>query len=399
MPTISFRRFSDPDKLKHIGRNNLIELFAPHKAFLGKRGFHLPVPNGSGEIDHEVLANIFMTPDTDMPKELLDALFFIDEMSTKEAMDELLESAKDNRIDLELGADPSPADVAVRLWLKDQSLFEEIHAEKQLTLPRSFLYFQTETNPLPKFDPPTRKTLDKMAQEMDDWFEEKKRGRACKVFAYPRDGECWFLVRHGQPIRREGNHGTTESIVYRPQQHDVLIYDTALGEIRIHAGSKGERELYRKCFGKYLFNDENFFPGEGKYTLDPLIKYGQNALSTQGVEDHIELVWLKEVEFGWGAEIEIRKTPSSDLFTTFQKRGFQFKENHSLRRAKFSIKFKDSKTPRSVTIQPTNKANYDRDHDSTIIETWLKLRGFINEGTTGDDTKRSMDNTGTVAVT
>jgi len=154
--------------------------------------------------------------------------------------------------------------------------------------------------------------------------------------------------------------------------------------------------LYSKCG---IPDDENFFPGEGKFTLDPLIKYGQNALSTQGVEEHIESIWLKEIEIGWGAEIEIRKAPASDLFTTFQNRDFQFKETHNLRRAKFSIKFKDSQTPRSVTIQPTNRANYERDHDSTIIETWLKLREFINGGTTEDETERSMADTGTVAIT
>ena len=45
-----------------------------HKAFLEKCGFQLPATDGPGDIDHEALANIFMTPDTDMPKELLDAL-------------------------------------------------------------------------------------------------------------------------------------------------------------------------------------------------------------------------------------------------------------------------------------------------------------------------------------
>ena len=94
MATISLRRFSNPDTLKHISNNHLIELLSPHQEFLKKRGFQLPASVSSGEIDHEVLAHIFMTPDTDIPKPLMDALFFIDEMSTKEAMDELLETAK-----------------------------------------------------------------------------------------------------------------------------------------------------------------------------------------------------------------------------------------------------------------------------------------------------------------
>ena len=199
MPTISLRRFSNSDALKHISDANLIKLLSPYKDFLKKRSFQLPATADSGEIDHETLANIFMTPDTDTPEELLNALFFIDEMSSPEMMDKLIESANDRKIDLELGDEPEPADVAVRLWLQDQTLFEEIHAEEQLTRPRSFLYFQTEINPIPKFKLPTQETLNKMETEMDNWFANKKRGRGCRVFRYPHDNECWFLVRHGQP--------------------------------------------------------------------------------------------------------------------------------------------------------------------------------------------------------
>lgn len=372
MPTISLRCFSNPDTLKHISESNLIALLSPHREFLNKRGFTLPASANPGGINHEALANIFMKPDTDMPKELADALFYIDEMSSKEMMDKILEQG----LDLSLGSEPEPADAAVQLWLKNRTLLEEIHAEEFVTRPRSFLYFATETTPIPAFKPPTKKILASMEAEMDDWFEEKKRGRGCRVFTFPHDAECWFLVRHGQPVRREGSidQGKPGSVFYRPEQHDVIIYDTAHGEIRIHAGSKGERELYLRTFGKHIFGDENFFPGEGKYTLQPLINDGSNALSTQGVEDHIECVYLKEVEIGWGAETEIRK--SHNLFASADKR---FKESHNLRKAVFSVKFKDSKTLRSVTIRPTNKANYDRDHDSTIIETWFKLRGFIKE--------------------
>ncbi len=52
--------------------------------------------------------------------------------------------------------------------------------------------------------------------------------------AYPKNGECWFLVRHGLPCKREGVMDGVEnaSIFYRPRKHDVLVYNAAAGEIR-----------------------------------------------------------------------------------------------------------------------------------------------------------------------
>jgi hypothetical protein len=237
---------------------------------------------------------------------------------------------------------------------------------------------------VPPFAEPDEATRRDWEKKMDEWFEKKKRGSGCRVFIYPRDGECWFMVRHGEPCRREGSldQGEPGSVFYRPQQHDVLIYDTAGGELRVHAGTQGVRELYRKTFGLYVFGDENFFPGDGKYTLDPLIKDGADALNCLDVSG-IDWVKLREVEFqllgsGRGnAEREIRK--ASDLFAAFAARDFKFKPGDDLRRAVFQVKFTDAKRPRSVTITPTNRAKYERDDDGSFLEAWLKKRGFILE--------------------
>lgn len=379
MPTIAFRRFSNPDILKKINFNSLLELLVPYRDFLASKNFMLPEDSNFQDSDYEKLAKILITPDTDFPKELADALFYIDEMSTNDFMDKILDTLKTNNLKYHLEVDSEPIDIAIQLWLNNRQLLEEIHAEHYLIRPRSFLYFQTERDPIPKFIQPKQDVIKMLEEEMDLWFDSKKRGIGCRVFIYPQENEYWFLVRHGQPIRREGSldQGKTGSVFYRPQQHDVLVYDTNLGEIRIHTGSKGERELYRACFGKYLFNDEDYFPKEGKYNLQPLKDLGTDSLSVQGVEEYIDWIKLKEIQISWGNEIEIRK--SQDLFDVFEKRGFQFKGFHNLIRAVFSIKFKDSRRPRSLTIQPSNKANYERDYDSNIIEKWLTLRGFIEE--------------------
>lgn len=391
MATVGLRKFTNPDTLKHIGDRYLIELLAPHRAFFAGRSLELPEAHptsnlspqgGEGNptvVDCEKLAAIFMMPDTDMPHDLAEALFNIHEMATKEAMDQLLEAAEEHRLELDLPHNAEPADVAVRVWLRNKTLFEEIHAEHHLTRPKSFIYFTTDAETLPEFTPPTRETLATMEASMDNWFEKKRRGRGCRIFVYPRDGECWFMVRHGEPCRREGcmEDGNPSSIFYRPQQHDILVYDALRGEIRIHTGTKGELTLYLKTFGAHLFGRENFFPGDGKFTLAPLAE-GSSSMNCLDVEG-IEWVRLREVEVQWGhgtnAEREIRK--SADLFAAFERRGHQIRADESLKRAVFHVKFADAKVPRSVTITPSNHAKYERDDDSAYLEAWLGKRGFI----------------------
>ncbi len=397
MATIDLRRFTHPDTLRHIGVPYLVELLSPSREFFASRGLELPTSPTGGRVDCERLADIFMTPDTDMPKDLTDALYVIHEMSAPETMDKLIEAAEANDIDLALPDDPAPADVAVRLWLRARALLEETHAQHHLTRPKSFLSFTTDVQPAPPFTQPSDETRHAMETYMDAWFERKKRGRGCRLFVYPREGECWFMVRHGEPCRREGslNNGQPDSVFYRPQQHDVLVYDIAQGEIRIHAGTKGERELYLRCFGRFLFGNENVFPGEGKYTLEPLIQYGVAALRNAGIEDSIEWVRLKELEIRWGdstrgeiVETEIRK--ASDLFAAFDVRQFRLQASHVLKRAVFHVKFRGVRTSRSVTLEPTNKAKYERHEDSSAIVKWLQLRNFIVEETDEDATTGNM---------
>jgi phage antirepressor YoqD-like protein len=46
-------------------------------------------------------------------------------------------------------------------------------------------------------------------------------------------------------------------------------------------------------------------------------------------------------------------------------------------KANFFVKFADAKTPRTVTIRPSNIAHYVRDHDGLTLERFLLERGFI----------------------
>jgi len=382
MATYNLRRFSNPETLKQVGQRNLLALLEPHAAYFASRGPTLPKRAGDGDLDYERLVEVFMTPGSDTPRALANALFLIDEMATPEAMDGLLDEARILGIQLGDGDRLTPADVAVRVWLQKPDVLAQKHAEQILIKRRSFEYFQTDGEAVPEFFLPSQETVRALEAELDEWFEAKKRGRGARVFVYPKDDGCWFLVRHGDPYKREGSlqeEGKPSSVFYRPEKYDVLCYNPTIGEIRINARSEGEKDLYRKAFGRHVFGSEDFFPGTAKYTLEPLRTDGPASLVCTDV-DGMEWVRLVEVHYFWGGgqnEVEIRK--ADDIFVALEARETEM-PGAKIIRARFKVKFADARTPRTLVIRPSNIADYQHDADSVPLEEWLTKRGFTRTG-------------------
>jgi len=370
------RFFSQPEILRGIDPENLLSLLADHAKALEALGFALPEPDAAASIDYDALASLLMEPDK-LPTGLREAFYFIHEMATPEGMECLLEAAEEADIEIVGTPGPTPGDVAVQVWLKDRELLERKHAEQFLQNARSFQSFGTDRSPVPKYRDPMPR-LAQMKKELDDFFEKKKRGRNTKIFPYVRDDSVWFLVRHGDPFKREGaidNKGESYGAYYWPEKFDVLVLDPTDGELRINARNKGEKKKYREVFGRHLYNDEGFFSVENKYTLEPLREKGEDAIAPiEGMEE----VLLVEVDFFWGgsfAEKEIRK--ADDVFGAYKARNRTFPTKPRIVKACFRVTFSDSDRPRTVTIKPPNVAQYTRDADSVIVERWLKARGFI----------------------
>lgn len=380
MANYNLRRFSHPDALKSVSGKHLIQFLSPYANFLRSRELELPA-NISGEdtFDYPTLVQILMTPDADMPKELIDALYFIHEMATAEGMDSLLAEAETAGIVIEESLELTPIDVAVQMWLCGREILETKHAEQFLVKARTFEYYQAGDIPGIEIETPSPDIIKAIQDEMDDWFQSKKRGRGSRVFCYPREDGGWFLVRHGEPFKREGSieAGESSSVFYRPEKHDVLVYQSSVAELRINAGTRGEKELYRKQFGKHLFGNEDHFPGKAKYTLDPLKDAGDDSLVCSDVPG-IEWIKLREVQFFWGGaykSVEIWK--ADDIFAMLRDKEKSIHPSARITKAGFHVKFEDSKKPRIVSIRPSNIAQFQRDGDGELVEAWLRARGFV----------------------
>jgi hypothetical protein len=379
MATFRLHHVSSAHVLRAIDPDRLLAFLQPHREFFAGRGYELPAAGTGVEIEYQRMIDIFMSPSESTPRELLDALFLVDEMSTHEGMDALIEAAGREDITLEDGDEHSPADIAIQVWLENSDILERKHAEQFLFKPKSFEYYQTDRDDPPLFTSLPTATRQRLERDLDDWFEEKRRGSGTRVFAYPDEHEVRFLVRHGEPFKREESltGADVSSVCYRPLKYDVVVYDRQLGELRINARLVGEKKLYRQQFGRHLFGDENCFPGTAKYTLEPLREYGADSVACGDIEG-IESIVLTEVHFFWGGaqgEIEIRK--AADVFAALESRRRQMPERARIIKAAFKVKFADSNTPRSVKIRPSNIAEYTRDSDAAILERWLSLRGFF----------------------
>jgi hypothetical protein len=387
MASFNPRKFSDPDRLRAISPDRLIAFLAPWRAFLETRGLRFPDPPAT-EIDYAELAQILMTPDRTTPGDMVDALYYVHETASAQDMDELLAAARNQHLPVVDDPMATPVDLAIDIWRAAPELVRSRHAEAIAMRQQNFEYFGPQ-NPVrgafPEVDGVLRAQIE---AELDDWFESHKRGRGCRMFIIGHAPMTWILIRHGQTMRREASQrddGEAGTEFYRPQRHDVLIYDERSGEIGVHAPTKGERNLYLRTLGKFLFTGEEHFPPAGKFTLDPLVAHGSAALNVQDIEG-ISRVRLIEYRRYWGgpySETEIRK--AEDVFAALAQRTPATLGGGRLVSATFKVTFDGQEKDRSVTIRPPGIARFERNDDSELIEHWLRERGFILTGQDTDD--------------
>jgi hypothetical protein len=298
-------------------------------------------------------------------------------MTTQEAMLELLEAAPAKLCTFPDGVEPTPADVAVQVWLKDRDLLERKHSEQFLIRPKSFASYQGAkgaADTVPQFTDDMRVRLQ---DALDDWFDDHKRGRGCRVFAHVRGNEIWFLVRHGEPFRREGaiEDGKSSSVYYRPEKFDVVIYGAELDGLSVNALTKAEKQLYREAFGEHVFGDVNYFGFGGRYSLDPLRERGEDLLDCSTVPG-IQWIRLKEVEVFHKNGVTINYS-APDLFSALREKVADILSNGFITKASFAVKFVDSKVPRSVSIWQPSRASYMRDEDRLLVESWMQQQGIL----------------------
>ncbi len=322
MPSFSLRRFSEPETLKTIDASILIAFLRPFADYLKRRAFWVP-DSPADDFDYQLLCRVLLNPDELVPRDMVDALYYVHELSDEEGMDALLDYLDEHPIPIEIGPDPAPADVAMLVWLKDPDILKRQHAKGYAFRPHRFEHYRSRTSGVaPSGDDGL---LVPLQDHLDDWFEKRKRGRGCQIFTFESSARLWIVIRHGEPYKREGSirGGKSASEYFRPEKYDILIYEPATGTMAVHA--KGVRLIgqYLYAIGVFFFGDSAFFPLKQEVTLSPLSKYGAESLNFEdfpNIED-VKLTEITNIRAGLITEVTIRK--SKDMFGGLAKAGKQ----------------------------------------------------------------------------
>ena len=213
--------------------------------------------------------------------------------------------------------------------------------------------------------------------ELGPWFESKNRSRACEIYEYEEDEEIKFLVTHGRPFRTEGSIDkrlNRSRVAYRPQKHDSVIYDNRLHILKINAQTVGEKDWYRRTFGKVLFGDADYFPGGDIYTLAPL-RRGQSALRVAGGVESVRLteVWIRIDDDQRFVQI----SRGYDLARSIDAHQKPNLEEGQIVRAAFLIKYSSGGRARKLELRPPNIAVYDRERDGAAAEAFMRVNGYL----------------------
>jgi hypothetical protein len=194
---LKLKSFAQPDLLKRIQPENLLVLLEPHRHFFELKKFSLPVAP-ENEIEYLTLGAILAQPDEDMPSDLVEALYVIGNLSGDECFDDLLKIAQ--HAGLEIDSEATTPDLATRLYLKDPQALERKEREQLFDRRKS----HRAANPDDAIDIKTlTPDLIPLEQDLDKYFQSKKRGIGSRVIRKDSVGEVRFLVQHGQTCKRE----------------------------------------------------------------------------------------------------------------------------------------------------------------------------------------------------
>jgi hypothetical protein len=381
MSMLKFKRFTKPQVLKHIGRELVSQFINRFSDELEAKDIALPKMNLADDEFYAGLANLFSAPEG-LPESMSEALYAIDEMANDQGQEKLLNAAKLAGLPLPLNESTTHADLAMQVWMADPQLLADQHNRLRLVRLSSFEYYRGEcpVTITGAFTPPDTARLEALAQSLDVWFSQHNRGnQTVKVAMHCLDKAWWFMIRHGDTLTRTAkvDRQKTEVLHFRPAKDDVVVYSPELDEIRVHATTKGEKELYRKQFGQCLHGDLNHFSALQAYTLEPLRTDGIGSLSTDGIEG-IRKIVLSELEVVWGGDYEevmVRKAP--DLFDAAKARNRNpIPLGGRLVRAVFEFTFQDATKSRRVQIRPPNVLKFGRHCDARLVDRWLSAREF-----------------------
>ncbi len=378
MSQLRFKNFSDLSFIQRVDKPRfLVPLLEPHKAYFQRQGLDVTtLRNGDGH-DRQLL-EVFTKPDEEMPSELLQSLYVLDDLADEAGHDRILAEAERQGVQLDgiLGEDLSPGELAIAVHIKDARVVRSAHDRTIFRKIKNYEEYQGKGSKRLTLKAAKAKCA-AVEADLAPWFESKNRSRACEIYVYEERDDIKFEITHGRPYRTDGSIDKKlrrSRVAYRPQKHDSVIYDTRTGVLKLNAQTQGEKDLYRKAVGKILFDDADYFPAGDIYTLAPLCKAKPTIALVAGVDSaRLTEIWIQvDDEQGF-----VQTSRAYSLIAAAEKYGSPNFAQGKIVRASFLIKYRSGGRPRKLELRPTNVAIYDRARDGEPAEEFMRVNEFL----------------------
>lgn len=192
--------YTDEAHLRHFGRQHLKSLLTKYAAQLNAANIVIEEPSDINEY-YQKLTAVFLSSHN-LPPELHEALYYIKALDNDNGLKRISDAVKQKRLNIDMKADTSTADKALQAWLQDENLVKDLHVEIGLDASRSFVHFKPTYRPIPAMIPfnNVRKSFE---TDLSRIFQDHGRGTFCEAEQHLRHNELVFVIRHGDPYRRD----------------------------------------------------------------------------------------------------------------------------------------------------------------------------------------------------
>lgn len=233
--TLNARFFSKPSSLREVEPGLFLQFLQIGKGFLEVKGYSLP--RKPEELDYEQVSSILTDPEG-MDEMFQNALFQVGELAKQDEalFDHMQELTKEKPWAPAIDAKSTNADFAIAIYLNEPVLLEQVHATDLFSSTKSFQYFMADVELEGfEFSMPSDDRIRELEKALDLGFTEKRRGGSSQVSIKQLESCVVITVRHGEQYSRQAaiHEGKSTSVFYRPETHDLLIFETGSGALRM----------------------------------------------------------------------------------------------------------------------------------------------------------------------
>lgn len=359
----------------------LVRLLTSHAGFCTRHGIPLL---GEGVGDDRWVRRLYRAlclPGPLTPNGLNRALLEIQTMAGERGHDHLINAARQQTLGGFGAVAPlHTIDLAFRTYLDHPEVFQAgfratatRSAERQLEyVARNDAHMNTGSASL----------CEELQSKLSEWFQGRQRSGFCEIDIIEDHDEVQLHIIHGQTRRSRGiiKNGERRQWHFRPDQHDLAVYNRQTRRLCLQARYPSEIEQYRRLVGQIFFDDEEHFQCEEIFSVAPIQSFSPLVLSPEGISQ-LRRVQLREIH-GCASGTSRKDIKRDEDLTGFlcEEQGRRFLATHDILKLKLALFTEVRSRAFLVTLNPPNKSSFNRQLAGPIIMDFLIQRGFLSMG-------------------